>query len=141
LEGVEVEPPPPPLYPAEFVARDEERAALDRQWREALAGRGNVVLLEGAAGLGKTRLLDELRRKLQLSGGAAVVTVRGADPGPLAPLGALLGPLRARAEERAPRLVALADSTDEALLDTESDRVSRYQALVAFLVGYSAVEP
>jgi serine/threonine protein kinase/tetratricopeptide (TPR) repeat protein len=39
-------------------ARDAELAALRAAWSEAKAGTGRVILLEGEAGIGKTRLVD-----------------------------------------------------------------------------------
>ena len=49
---------PPPL-----VGRREQLAALRAAWRRARAGAAMVVLLEGEAGSGKTRLLIELARE------------------------------------------------------------------------------
>ncbi len=43
-----------------FVNRDEERAFLRRRWDQACAGEGNVVLLSGEPGIGKSRLAREL---------------------------------------------------------------------------------
>jgi tetratricopeptide (TPR) repeat protein len=42
------------------VGRDREREALAQAWREARAGAGGAFLLDGEAGIGKTRLLDDL---------------------------------------------------------------------------------
>src|SRR5437667_409168 len=42
------------------VGRDEEVAGLVGALEEALAGRGHIVSIVGEAGLGKTRLVDEL---------------------------------------------------------------------------------
>src|SRR5262245_57314896 len=43
-----------------FVGRTAELARLGQRLRDAHAGRGAVVLLEGEAGIGKTRTLEEL---------------------------------------------------------------------------------
>src|SRR5881296_3465018 len=45
---------------APLVGRDEEVAVLVGALEEALAGRGHIVSIVGEAGLGKTRLVDEL---------------------------------------------------------------------------------
>jgi hypothetical protein len=43
-----------------FVGRDEQLAQLQAIAQTAVAGRGAAVLLQGAAGIGKSRLVDEL---------------------------------------------------------------------------------
>ena len=43
-----------------LVGRDKELAALDECWQHARAGRGQVVLLSGEAGIGKSRILRAL---------------------------------------------------------------------------------
>ncbi len=49
--------------------RERELNRLEALYAEALAsGGGRVALVTGEAGIGKTRLLDELRHRLQLSG-------------------------------------------------------------------------
>jgi DNA-binding SARP family transcriptional activator len=47
--------------PADLVERDDELRAVDSAVERLTAGEGGVVLFEGAAGIGKTRLLGELR--------------------------------------------------------------------------------
>lgn len=47
-----------------FVGRVEELALLDRSWCDAREGRGQVVLLGGEAGMGKSRLLQVFRENL-----------------------------------------------------------------------------
>ncbi|MBS0641735.1 MAG: AAA family ATPase, partial [Proteobacteria bacterium] len=44
-----------------LVGRDEELALLQRRWRQARAGEGQVVLLSGEPGIGKSRIMDEVR--------------------------------------------------------------------------------
>jgi len=44
--------------------REAELAALTEAWGRAVAGEGSVILLEGEAGLGKTRLVDAFMRSL-----------------------------------------------------------------------------
>jgi len=44
-----------------FVGRAAELARLRAAWREASAGRAQLVLVSGEPGVGKTRLVDELR--------------------------------------------------------------------------------
>jgi class 3 adenylate cyclase/tetratricopeptide (TPR) repeat protein len=47
-----------------FVGRERELALLVDRFRDAAAGRGQVVFVAGDAGIGKSRLLHELRRAL-----------------------------------------------------------------------------
>ncbi|MCU1661591.1 MAG: serine/threonine protein kinase [Pseudonocardia sp.] len=49
------------LPPSRLVGRDDEVAALEAAFEEALAGRCRGVLVSGAPGVGKTALVDELR--------------------------------------------------------------------------------
>ncbi len=53
---------------APFTGRDREVAALRSDEASAAAGRGRVVVIEGEAGIGKTRLLEE-----SLQGGAGLL--------------------------------------------------------------------
>jgi tetratricopeptide (TPR) repeat protein len=50
-----------PGVAADLVERDDELRAVDAAVERVTAGEGGVVLFEGTAGIGKTRLLGELR--------------------------------------------------------------------------------
>ena len=68
---------PAPTPPGEeIVDRDRELLALRTALAEAMAGQGRLALIEGPAGIGKTRLLQEVRR-LAAAEGARVLTARG----------------------------------------------------------------
>ena len=58
-----------------LVGRDRERGELGALVRGAIAGDGRVVLLEGPAGIGKSRLLAEARREAEAAG-AAIAAAR-----------------------------------------------------------------
>jgi tetratricopeptide (TPR) repeat protein len=60
------------LQAAKFVGRKAELAQLSRVMKEALQGRGSAWLIGGESGVGKSRLLDELRT-LALVEGMSVV--------------------------------------------------------------------
>lgn len=47
-----------------FVGRDRDIDVLQGLWREAKAGRGQIVMISGEPGIGKSRLLLELHRSL-----------------------------------------------------------------------------
>ena len=48
----------------QFVGREEELAVLARRWERARAGEGQLVLIVGEPGLGKSRLIEEFHARL-----------------------------------------------------------------------------
>jgi class 3 adenylate cyclase/predicted ATPase len=48
-----------------LVGREEEIAALMRRWKRARRGEGQLVLIVGEPGLGKSRLIEEFRMRLK----------------------------------------------------------------------------
>src|SRR6516165_736439 len=47
-----------------FVGREEELGLLTRRWERARAGEGQLVLIVGEPGIGKSRLVEEFRTKI-----------------------------------------------------------------------------
>src|SRR3954470_18293259 len=84
-------PAAPTPMPIPFIGRDVELAAIDAAWRSAQPD-GRLVLIEGEAGIGKTRLGEGAAKKVR-DGGGAVLAAR-AYPGegaiPYAPIAGLL---------------------------------------------------
>jgi len=62
--------------PPGLIGRDRQFAELTAAWRRACQSAGSVVLLEGDGGIGKTRLVQELRRaaEQEYPGAAEVAT-------------------------------------------------------------------
>jgi tetratricopeptide (TPR) repeat protein len=56
------------LQAAKFVGRDRELALLEHALTEARQGRGSAWLVAGESGIGKSRLLDELRARALIHG-------------------------------------------------------------------------
>jgi WD40 repeat protein/DNA-binding SARP family transcriptional activator len=140
-----------------FVGRSAELAWLRSAWTRAARGRGSVVLLAGAQGIGKTRLAAELAKEAYEQGGW--VLYGRCDPAQDAPLQpfeqALEGhaPLRDVAmtdPERSPRAFGqglaglLAGRADRAVLlvldDLHLARAAALEAL-AGLAGAAASRP
>ncbi len=99
----------PDLMP--LVGREEERATLLTHLEAAIGGRGGPVLVEGEAGVGKTRLLQEVARGAEWRE-AQVCWGRGRELAGLPPYGVLQEALRAALSPlRAAQLAELVEGT------------------------------
>jgi ABC-type oligopeptide transport system substrate-binding subunit/DNA-binding SARP family transcriptional activator len=65
----------PTFQPSPFVARERELAQLDYFLNAALTGRGQVALIVGEAGSGKTALLYEFARQAQAAHSDLIVAI------------------------------------------------------------------
>ena len=59
---------PPPLAQGMFVGQRLPWKELQRNFEKACQGKGSLVLVEGPDGIGKSRLLDDIKAEFQLSG-------------------------------------------------------------------------
>ena len=82
-----------PSFEGSLVGRDREWEALKHAWRKAADEKGRVALVEGDAGVGKTRLADDLLRWISANGGT-VLRGRAYDVRGGAPFGAIIDALR-----------------------------------------------
>src|SRR5258706_11852007 len=140
------------------VGRERELAALERLHAEVIqGGRGRVALVTGDAGIGKTRLTQELRRRLQARG-ATVVEGRSREGGGayqprlevVEATGRGLGDLGAA--RAAARGVEVAEALKGRLADgragdglgapeLEARRVRLYERLAGFLAEAARIQP
>jgi predicted ATPase len=70
-----MEPPVPPgrspldvIALSPLVGREQEMAFLRECWQGARAGQGGLILISGEAGVGKTRLVEEVAQRLRWQG-------------------------------------------------------------------------
>jgi DNA-binding SARP family transcriptional activator/predicted ATPase len=101
---LETPAPAPPFAPAErrpapLIGRDADRRALVELW-SAIGSTGRVALVEGEAGVGKTRLADELLAHAREHGAAVLAARAYEEEGSLA-YGPIVEALRARTREDA----------------------------------------
>ena len=121
-------------WPPVLVARAEESAVLGQLVAAAREGKGSIVLVEGAPGLGKSRMA-RLARDLARSSGVATLKIRASGAGgPLAAFGSLVETLR-RETVQVPR-------TLQQLYGLEAeDKIERYGVYAAFREMLSSSPP
>ena len=82
-----------PTFSASLIGRGAEWRQLEQTWRAGGRGQGRVVLLEGEAGVGKSRLAEEFVRHA-VAEGAIALRGRGYDATAAIPFGPLVEVLR-----------------------------------------------
>jgi DNA-binding SARP family transcriptional activator len=83
-----------PSFSASLIGRAGEWRTLEQTWRAVVRGKGRIVLLEGEAGVGKTRLVDDFVRHA-VAEGAIVLRGRGYDATAAIPFAPIVEALRA----------------------------------------------
>ena len=84
---------PTPLYCQRLIARERELGALSAAARRCAGGASGFAFVSGDAGVGKTRLIDELARHLPRGMRSARGTCLEYAPAPMGPLLDVLGEL------------------------------------------------
>ncbi len=113
--------PRPPL-----VGRSDELAMLSAAWQRACSGRGQVVIVEGEPGEGKTRLIEELVAHARLDE-ASVATARAVPADQRTEWSALAG-LLAGGLGDAPGLAGAPPGALAGLAMLDSDLQTRFRA-------------
>jgi ATP/maltotriose-dependent transcriptional regulator MalT len=113
---------PPPAHGARLLEREQERAWLRALTVEARGGEARIALIEGPAGIGKSRLLAEARREAAAAG-MQVLSARGGELEREFPFGVvrqLFEPLLYAADARE-RLLEGAATTAQAVFEHARD--------------------
>ncbi len=82
-----------PSFEASLIGRSNEWNALVKAWKDAASGARRIELVEGEAGIGKSRLVEEFLRTV-VAGGATVLRGRGYDATAAMPLAPIVEALR-----------------------------------------------
>ena len=142
-----------------FVGRDAEWQVLLEHWNQVQSGRGRFVLLNGEAGIGKTRLVQELCEYVRQRGGwiaegHCYETERGLPHTPLTDIlrsvlavcGA--GIIKQLSPWQATELARLVPELGEQLptlrgqtIPTESEQTRLFNALISFLLKLARQNP
>ena len=139
-----------------FIGRARECAVFTRQLDEVIAGRAHFMGIEGEAGIGKTRLLEEVA-SIARARGVEVVWGRCPEDAGAPPLWPWLQVLQTLVETEAGRatlaglgplaapLATLMPETPTprwtAALPMELDRRALHEAVLAFLSAFTAQQP
>ena len=127
-----------------LIGRETELAWLEEAVADALAGRGALVLLAGEAGVGKTRLAEEVA-----AAGDALALRGAASPAAALPYGPMLGALRGHLRSAPGALTSCGPLQGHLALllpelgpsVAESDRATLFEALRCALATIAAGSP
>lgn len=131
-----------------LVGRERDLSTLQRFWRDAQNGQGMSVLLSGDEGVGKTRLMTELKLQVQLDGGQVYMTdVAARSDKPYAGISKLVRGLLASTRGGAKEMSEWRHTLAPLLggrLSQQSDHASRYalaEAVTGVLFQLAFSEP
>jgi len=142
------------IDPPKLLGREHELDLINELWDQVRRGRGCGISLRGAAGVGKTRLIDEVLRAARRAGTPVLsLACRSTDPEPLGPLrravedlirdaddlpaeqrSELLAQIRTAAGSAAPLLAGLSPALGDLLgvsVLPETDRQDQFAAAVS----------
>ena len=119
---------------APIVGRVAERKALLAAYARVVAGRPQVLLITGAAGIGKTRLVEELCAQAESAAGGARVLL--GESAPLAGAALAYGPFVAALRDQAGWLLA-----DDRTPDMLAARHRLFVRVLELLAGLAAGSP
>jgi DNA-binding SARP family transcriptional activator len=122
---------------APLVGRAAELAELTGAWRRAQAGRGQVVIVEGEPGEGKTRLVEELLGRARLD--EATVVATRAVPADAATLWSGLAGLLAGGLGDAPGIAGTAPEALAAFARIDPDFGGRFKTAVSAVTPGNAL--
>jgi DNA-binding CsgD family transcriptional regulator len=117
-----------------IVGRAAERDAIAAAYASAAAGQSQVLLITGEAGIGKTRLIEELIQQVRSAGGKE--QVRLGESAPLAGATLAYGPFVAALGERAAWLLA-----DDEPGDMAAARHRLFERVLALIADLAAEAP
>jgi signal transduction histidine kinase len=128
-----------------LVGRDRDVAELERLLDEARGGHGAVVVISGEEGIGKSRLMAELKLRAQTSGdptyAVSVANVTGAaHPGIAELVRSLLADLGARRKDNDALAPLFGERTDSDLLDPQA-RYALAEAVAAIVLEVARHRP
>ncbi len=119
---------------APIVGRVAERKALLAAYAQVVAGRPHVLLITGAAGIGKTRLVEELCAQAEAAAGGTRVLV--GESAPLAGAALAYGPFVAALRDQAEWLLA-----DDGAPDMLAARHRLFLRVLELLAGLATRSP
>ncbi|MFH2006359.1 MAG: diguanylate cyclase [bacterium] len=124
------------LIDAALIGRNGELEALQRNWERAARGRGAVVIVEGEAGLGKSRLVRELIARVRSAGRLALVgRCSSAAPLPFAPLRGLVAQMLNRRLRLTPEKRRAAEERLRVAAGDAAPLLARFDTRLAAVLG------